>query len=184
MDNESPVEEWIARAQSGDEVAFRQLYDRHVERVHRLAWRMCRDEELARDLTQESFIRAFRSIGDFRGDAAFGSWLHRICVRTVLNGLRSRGRHRNGREPFTPELVGSDSPEPLAFALRERLREAVSALPDIYRSVLLLHDLEGWTHREIAEALEVEVGTSKARLSRARARLRDELGAELREEAG
>ncbi len=184
MENESPVEAWIARAQSGDEVAFRHLYDRHVHQVHRLAWRMCRDEELARDLTQESFIRAFASLGDFRGDAAFGSWLHRICVRTVLNGLRSRGRHRNGREPFTPELVGSDNPEPLAFAVRDRLQEAVAGLPDIYRTVLLLHDLEGWTHREIAEALEVEVGTSKARLSRARARLRGELGTELRESIG
>ena len=184
MDDDSTLNDWVARARAGEEVAFRHLYDACVGRVYRLAWRMCRDEELARDLTQESFIRAFGALDGFRGDARFSSWLHRIAVRTILNGLRRDERHQANRDDYSLELVPTNGSSPHGFALRDRLRSAVGTLPEIYRIVFLMHDLEGWTHREIAESLEVEVGTSKARLSRARARLREALGEDMLEYIG
>lgn len=168
--------ETIGRARTGDARAFRHLYDEHVDRVFRLAYRMCGEEDMARDMTQEAFIRAYERLDQFRGDAAFGTWLHSITVSVVLNGLRRRERHRRRERPLeaAPSLVGRETPraEP---DLRDRLKAAIEALPDIYRSVFVMHDLEGYNHAEIASALEVAEGTSKARLSRARARLRDML---------
>lgn len=181
MEADASVESWVARARAGEETAFRRLYDLHVERVHRLTWRICRDEELARDCTQECFIQAFRKLEEFRGDSRFSSWLHRIAVRAALGALRRTARHREGREALGEDTLPAAAPAALGFHLRDRVRGAVDALPEIYRTTLLLHDLEGWTHREIAELLEVEEGTSKARLSRARARLRAALGDELDE---
>jgi RNA polymerase sigma-70 factor (ECF subfamily) len=84
----------VAMAAAGDRMAARALYDRHVERVHRLAWRVCRDDELARELTQDVFIQVFRHLGRFRGEAAFTTWLHRVAVTTCLNALRRIDRHR------------------------------------------------------------------------------------------
>lgn len=176
----------LARARRGDESAFRQLYRSHVDRTFGLAYRITGDEELARDATQEAFVRAFGRLDEFRGDAAFSTWLHRITVRSALNLVRDRARHRNGRvaldeEALPEEIPGASSLRRPAFELRDRIREAVDALPEHYRVVLLMHDVEGFTHREIAERLEVREGTSKARLSRARARLRSVLDEELLE---
>lgn len=176
----------LARARRGDESAFRQLYRSHVDRTFGLAYRITGDEELARDATQEAFVRAFGCLDDFRGDAAFSTWLHRITVRSALNLVRDRARHRNGRVPLDEEALpegipGAPSLRRPAFELRDRIREAVDALPEHYRVVLVMHDVEGFTHREIAERLEVREGTSKARLSRARARLRSVLDEELLE---
>lgn len=168
--------ELIARARDGEPRAFRELYDGHVDRVYRLAFRMCGEEDMARDMTQDAFIRAYERLDQFRGDAAFSTWLHSITVSVVLNGIRKRDRHRRRERPLetTPDARAATTPrgEP---DLRERLKAAIEALPDIYRSVFVMHDLEGYNHAEIASALEVAEGTSKARLSRARARLRDAL---------
>ena len=173
----------IERTLDGDESAARRLYDENVERVYRLCYRMAGDEDLARELTQESFIRAFQRLHQFRGDAALSTWLHRITVTVALNGLRKRKRIR-GRELGLDEAPGEPVPARHRRAepdLRERLHAAIDGLPDIYRAVFVMHDVEGYTHGEIGAALDVATGTSKARLFRARRMLREEL-AEFAEE--
>ena len=166
----------IERALSGDAVAFRHLYDTHVDRVYRLAYRMCGDDDMARDMTQETFIRVHQRMGQFRGDSAFSTWLHSIAVSVTLNGLRKVKRIQSREEGLDESTPLAATPAPRAEPdLRERLNAAIAALPEIYRSVFVMHDLEGYNHMEIATALEVAEGTSKARLSRARARLRTAL---------
>jgi len=165
-------QELVERSRAGDQAAFRRLYDSHVDRIFRLTYRMAGDEEEARDYTQEAFIRAYRKLHQFRGDARFGTWMHSIAVSVTLNGIRKNKRTRDRETTLekAPQMAG----RPQAGAeTRSRLKEAIEALPELYRTVFLMHDLEGYSHREIATALDVAEGTSKARLSRARARLRD-----------
>lgn len=167
--------ECIARARLGDESAVRALYDTHVDRVYRLSYRLAGDDELARDFTQETFIRAFAKLDGFRGEAAFSTWLHRIATTVALNGLRKvkRFRHRETELEEAAEVVSRGrAAEP---DLKLRLRQAIDGLPVGYRTVFVMHDVEGYTHEEIAGALGVETGTSKAQLSRARAKLREAL---------
>lgn len=162
----------IARAVAGDRVAARALYDRHVERVHRLAWRVCRDDQLARELTQDVFIQVFRHLEGFRGEAAFTTWLHRVAVTTCLNAMRRLDRHR-GREASLEEAVGHAAPEDrVAPDLREALNRAIAELPDALRITVVMHELEGYSHAEIATACGVSEGTSRRRLFEARALLR------------
>lgn len=166
---------------AGDERAYRALYDENVDRIYRLTYRMAGEEELARDFTQETFLRAFDRLDQFRGDAAFSTWLHSIAVSVALNGLRKVDRHRKRErslEDAAPVPTKGRGAEP---DLKDRLHEAVDALPEMYRTVFLMHDLEGYRHKDIARALGVAVGTSKARLFRARARLREALGEEMQE---
>ncbi len=163
----------VRAARKGDAGAFRELYELHVDRVYALAYRFAGCPDLARDMTQEAFVRAWERLDQFRGDAAFGTWLHTITVSTSLNVRRRADRHlkRERELKDVPSLSGErERHTPL---LRDRIRAAIDQLPDIYRVVFLMHDLEGYSHGEIAETLEVAEGTSKARLSRARARLRD-----------
>lgn len=168
----------VARVLSGDPAAERELYDAHVDRVFRLAYRITGDDELARDVTQETFIRAFRQLDSFRGEAALSTWLHSITVSVALNGVR-RARRVALRETSLDELSAADlpatAPRRTEPDLRTRLHEAIAALPPGYRTVFLMHDVEGYTHQEIGAALGVEAGTSKAQLSRARAKLREAL---------
>lgn len=164
----------IERVLDGDEGAARELYDAHVDRVHRLAYRMAGDEDLAREFTQESFIRGFERLHQFRGDAALATWLHSITVSVTLNGLRKVKRTRN-REVELDGAAPGRTGTPVEPDLRQRLHRAVDGLPEIYRSVFVMHDVEGYTHDEIGHALDVATGTSKARLFRARRMLREEL---------
>lgn len=166
--------ELIARVRAGEPAAERALYDAHVDRVYRLAYRIAGDDELARDFTQETFIRAFERLDTFRGDARFSTWLHAITTSVSLNGLRKTKRFRSQISLEAADSVASTArnAEP---DLKMRLHAAIDALPDRYRAVVVLHDVEGYTHEEIAETLGVEVGTSKAQLSRARAKLRETL---------
>jgi RNA polymerase sigma-70 factor (ECF subfamily) len=167
----------IERVIGGDEAAARQLYDDHVDRVYRLCYRMAGDEDLAREFTQETFIRAFGRLDQFRGDSALSTWLYSITKSVTLNGLRKVKRTRN-REvemdevPALPVAARKSRAEP---DLKERLHAAIDRLPDIYRMVFVMHDVEGYTHAEIGSSLEVATGTSKARLHRARQMLQDEL---------
>lgn len=165
----------IERARNRDESALRALYEAHAERVHRLAYRMTGDEDWARDLTQEVFVRAFRKLDQFRGEASFGTWLHRVGVSTILNGRRRLGRHRDRERELDDATHRRVAGDGVDHHLRLRLERAVEALPDRYRAVVVMHDVEGFTHEEIAGTLGVAVGTSRARLSRARERLRAEL---------
>lgn len=165
----------VDRIRSGDRSAQRALYDAHVDRVYRLAYRMSGDETLARDFTQDAFVRAFSRLDGYRGDAAFSTWLHSVTTSVVLNGLRKVKRMRS-RELGLEAAHGIAHSVPQAEPdLKTRLAAAVNALPEAYKTVFLMHDVEGYTHREIAAALELKTGTSKARLSRARARLRMDL---------
>lgn len=162
----------VERARRGDPSAHRVLYETHVEKVYRLTYRLTGQAQLARELTQDAFVRAFAGIGGFRGDSAFASWLHAIAVSVTLNELRRRKRHRD-REASLDEasMVAKTTPmsDPL---LRKRLSEAIAALPEGCRTVFMMHDAEGFTHEEIATRLGITAGTSKAQLSRARAKLR------------
>ncbi|HSH45769.1 MAG TPA: RNA polymerase sigma factor [Longimicrobiales bacterium] len=171
----------VEQVLDGSEAAARQLYDAHVDQVYRLAYRMAGDEDLAREYTQETFIRAFDRLHQFRGDAKLSTWLHSITVSVTLNGLRKVKRTRTREVELDPGLAGrSHRSEP---GLADRLRTAIDGLPDIYRSVFVMHDVEGYTHEEIGETLDVATGTSKARLFRARRLLREELAPFAREYA-
>ena len=173
MDERNPIE----RVRAGDTRAERELYDSHVDRVYRLAYRLAGDDELARDFTQETFIRAFERLDRFRGEAAFATWLHSIATSVALNGLR-RVKRFHARESDLEEARevawGSRQAEP---DLKQRLARAIEALPSRSKMVFVMHGVEGFTHKEIAGAMGLEVGTSKAQLSRARAKLREALAA-------
>ena len=166
--------ELIARVLAGDRLAGRELYDAHAPRVYRLAYRLTGDAELAREFTQDTFVRAFQRLADFRGDAAFSTWIHRITITVVANAMRKVRRLRE-RETDLSDLDAAPTPSGsrrIDPDLRERLAKAIDGLPEIYRTTLIMHDLEGYTHTEIAGSLGVAEGTCKSRLSAARAQLR------------
>jgi RNA polymerase sigma-70 factor (ECF subfamily) len=168
--------ELIERVLNGDPVAERKLYEDHVDRVYRLAYRMAGDDDLAQEFTQETFIRAFSRLKDFRGDSAMSTWLHSIAVSVCLNGLRKSKRFRTREvdiEHAGGTLDGARTRDPM---LKQKLHRAIDALGERYKVVFLMHDVEGYTHEEIGEVLALPAGTSKARLSRARAKLRESLG--------
>ena len=167
----------IAGIRNGDPTAERALYDRHVDRIYRLAHRMTGDETLASDFTQDAFVRAFAQIGAFRGDASLATWLHAIAVNVILNGLKKLRRIRS-REEGVDELPDVQvAPREAEPDLKRRLHAAIAALPDGYRMVFVMHDVEGYTHEEIGTALGIQPGTSKAQLFRARGKLREALAA-------
>jgi RNA polymerase sigma-70 factor (ECF subfamily) len=171
--NESQL---IARIIAGDRLAGRALYDTHAPRVYSLAYRLSGDAEKAREVTQDTFIRAFSRLSQFRGDAAFSTWLHRIVVSVVSNSRRTDVRF--GREVALDEAqsIAVTAPESDPD-LKECIARAVERLSEAYRTTLIMHDIEGYTHAEIAEILGVPEGTSKSRLSAARAQMRQDLAA-------
>jgi RNA polymerase sigma-70 factor (ECF subfamily) len=169
----------VERACSGDPAATRDLYEANVDRVYRLTYRLAGDEELAREYTQDTFVRAFQRLEQFRGDAALSTWLHSIAVSVTFNGLRKVKRVRSrelAMEDMGPmDPVRASSPPRAEPDLKERLHGAIDDLPEMYRAVVIMHDVEGYTHEEIGGALGVAAGTSKARLFRARQMLREAL---------
>lgn len=165
----------VARILSGDAAAERALYDAHVDRVYRLAFRMTGDDDLAQDCTQETFIRAFGRLREWRGDAALGTWIHTIAVSVTLNGLRKAKRFREREAELDEAADVSHSVAEAEPDLKERMKRAIDALPERYRTVFVMHDVEGYTHEEIGAVLDAPTGTCKARLSRARAKLREAL---------
>lgn len=168
--------ELIERVLAGDSAAERALYDLHVDRVYRLAFRMAGgDADLAQDFTQEAFVRAFDRLHEFQRKSALGTWLHAITVSVSLNGLRKRSRHTKREADLEEASLVVTVHREAEPDLKTKLRQAIAALPDHYRSVFVLYDVEGYTHEEIGSALGVPVGTSKARLSRAREKLREAL---------
>lgn len=167
----------VARVLAGDPDAERELYDSHVDRVYRLVYRMVGDGELAADYTQDTFIRTFDRLATFRGESALSTWITAIAISVVYNGQRKVKRIQT-RE------VDIEHAEPVATTIRHadpdlkvKLQHAIDGLPEGYRTVFLMHDVEGFTHDQIGSALGIQEGTSKAQLSRARARLRHELAA-------
>jgi RNA polymerase sigma-70 factor (ECF subfamily) len=176
-DNRGRVSErqLVARVVDGDPAAQRELYDSHVDRVYRLAYRLAGEDELARDFTQLTFIRAFERIGDFRFESSLATWLHTIGVSIALNGLRKVKTARTREAPIeAASSIGTYTRE-AEPDLKARLSAAIDALSEKYRTVFLMHDVEGYTHEEIGAALGIPPGTSKTRLFQGRAKLREAL---------
>jgi RNA polymerase sigma-70 factor, ECF subfamily len=163
-------------AGKGDMDAFEQLYDRHNRRVYAVCLRMTQNVQEAEDLTQDVFIQLFRKIGSFRGESAFTTWLHRLAVNQVLMHFRKRSvkLEHTTAEGETPEQVvrGTENPKAMPVVDRIALDSALSKLPPGYRTVFILHDVEGHEHEEIAKILGIAVGTSKSQLHKARMKLR------------
>lgn len=166
----------VDRCLSGDPTAERALYDAHVERIYRLMHRMAGDADLAADFTQDTFIRAFERLGQYRGDSSLATWLHTIAVSVALNGMR-KVKRIHGRVDDIEETLIAVEPKGFTSDLKARLHSAVDALSEKLRPVFVMHDVEGYTHEEIAGTLGIPVGTSKARLFDARAKLRLALAA-------
>jgi RNA polymerase sigma-70 factor (ECF subfamily) len=159
-------------AASGDAQAFERLYRRHVNRVHSLVRRMLGED--AEEVTQEVLIRAWRKLDTFRGEASFGTWLHRLAINVALNYRTARGRLR---ERFLPESEEMELPgRPPSPAHGLDFEGAIAALSPGARKVFVLHDVEGYRHEEIANLLGISVGTSKSQLHYARMALRKALG--------
>jgi RNA polymerase sigma-70 factor (ECF subfamily) len=165
----------VAAAQ-GDVRAFEELYERHNRRVYSLCLRMTRNVAEAEDLAQEAFIQLSRKIGSFRGDSAFTTWLHRLTVNQVLMHFRKASvkREQTTEDGETPVQIvgGTENPNAMPVLDRIALDKALAGLPPGYRTVFVLHDVEGYDHEEIAKMLGVAVGTSKSQLHKARMKLR------------
>ncbi|MGQ0714572.1 MAG: RNA polymerase sigma factor [Gemmatimonadaceae bacterium] len=162
----------IERARRGDASAHRALYDTHVEQIYRVIHRLTGVEHLARELTQDTFVRAFQRIEAFREESAFGTWLHTIAVSVSLNELRRLKRERARSAPLEDADELAQSAPRSDPVLHAKVMKAVNELPEGCRAVFLMHDAEGYTHEEIGAALGVTAGTSKAQLARARGKLR------------
>jgi RNA polymerase sigma-70 factor (ECF subfamily) len=178
-DTETPQTSDYALAQAasqGEMTAFEQLYQRHNRRVYSLCLRMTQNVSEAEDLAQEVFIQLFRKIGSFRGESAFTTWLHRLTVNQVLMHFRKRSvkLEQTTEEGETPVqvVVGTSNPNQMPVVDRIALDKAIGQLPPGYRTVFVLHDVEGHEHEEIARMLGCSVGTSKSQLHKARMKLR------------
>ncbi len=169
--------ELAARCRRGEAGAFEELYKRHGRRVYTLAYRMTGSAADAEDLTQDVFLRAHRSLDSYRGEAALGSWLHRLTVNACLDYARGKHGRRQRATDTTADIEAVEAagrgPWRPGTALDPiDLERAVSQLPPSYRRAFLLHDVEGLEHHEIAEALGIAEGTSKSLVHKARMRLR------------
>jgi RNA polymerase sigma-70 factor, ECF subfamily len=178
---EDPKEqELIARAQSGDRAAFAALVRAHQDEVYTLARRLVGDPHMAADVAQDTLIRAWRALPNFRGDARLSTWLHRITVNTAWTHKDRLRRHPTAplEEYYQlPAPRDSDHPEVAGeiLELRGQLRAALDRLPEGQRQVVVMKDVHGWSHQEIADAMDISVTAAKVRLHRARARLAKDL---------
>ena len=170
----------IERAKSGDAEAFEVLYNLHKRRVYSLCLRMTANTAQAEDLTQEAFLQLFRKIGTFRGESAFSTWLHRMAVNVVLMHLRKKGlpvvsleETIETEEEAPRKELGAQDPVLAGSVDRLRLQRAVEDLPPGYRTIFVLHDVEGYEHNEIAGLVGCSIGNSKSQLHKARMKLRE-----------
>ncbi|WP_246048684.1 RNA polymerase sigma factor [Arenimonas terrae] len=167
----------VRAAGAGDMRAFEALYRKHSRRVYSVLWRLCGHEARAEDLVQEAFVRAWQALPGFRFESAFSTWLHRLAVNTALMEIRSRsGGEALETDDAALEFQATADSAGHRTALGLDLERAVATLPPRARAVLVLHDIEGWKHEEIAAELGMAVGSSKAQLHRARNLLRKRLG--------
>ncbi len=167
---------WVRLAQAGDSKAFERLYRAHVDKVYGLCLRMTSNASEAEDCTQEAFIQAWSKLDRFRGDSAFGTWVHRVAVNTVLGRMR-----KSRREQDRIRAVSDVVPTPQSIGDRGELRDlehAINELPSGARHVFVLHAVYGYSHGETGEMLGIAEGTSKAQLSRARRLLTQQLESE------
>ncbi|HMQ02952.1 MAG TPA: RNA polymerase sigma factor [Pyrinomonadaceae bacterium] len=163
-------------AADGSIPAFEILYQKYHRRTYGLTLRMTSSQTEAEDLTQEVFIQLFRKIGSFRGDSAFSTWLHRLTVNQVLMHFRRRSvkNERTSDDGEMPEqtVAGTANPRRMQVVDRIALKNAIAELPNGYRNVFVLHDIEGYEHEEVARMMKISVGTSKSQLHKARLKLR------------
>jgi len=172
--------EAIEKAKQGDAQAFEVLYNLHKRRVYSLCLRMTANAAEAEDLTQEAFLQLYRKIATFRGESAFSTWLHRLAVNVVLMRLRKKGlsvvplEETTETEEETPKKdLGAEDARLAASIDRLQLQRAIERLPPGYRSIFVLHDVEGYEHNEIAEIVGCSIGNSKSQLHKARLKLRE-----------
>jgi RNA polymerase sigma-70 factor (ECF subfamily) len=176
MVSETPISNeaaFIARAQAGDTRAFEALYRLHIDRVYGLCLRMTGNVSEAEDCAQEAFIQAWNKLSKFRGDSAFGTWMHRIAVNSVLGRIR-----KSKREQDRIQLVAETAPPPASIGDSGNLRDlsdAIEKLPEGARHVFVLNAVYGYSHEESGNMLGIAVGTSKAQLHRARRLLAQQL---------
>ncbi|MBS2020938.1 MAG: sigma-70 family RNA polymerase sigma factor [Deltaproteobacteria bacterium] len=187
--------ELVLRAQQGDATAFAQLVSRHQRQLYRLALRMTQSEADAQEILQETFLNAYQKLPNFRGEAQFSSWLYRIAANSALMRLRRKRRAPDALPTEPLELTGpkfnnegyfEEAPHSdwsqradeklMSGELGKAIDAAVKTLPDDYRTVFLLKDVDGLSNEEIADALELSVPAVKSRLHRARLALREQLG--------
>ena len=163
-------------AADGDLAAFEIIYQRYHRRTYALCLRMTNSQTEAEDLTQEVFIQLFRKVGSFRGDSAFSTWLHRLTVNQVLMYFRRRSvkNEKVSDDGEMPEQTvnGTANPNRMQVVDRIALKNAVALLPKGYKSVFMLHDVQGFEHEEVAKRLGISIGTSKSQLHKARLKLR------------
>ena len=172
--------ELIERAKQGDALAFQALYDKHKRRVYSLCLRMTANTAEAEDLTQEAFLQLYRKIATFRGESAFSTWLHRLSVNVVLMQLRKKSlpvvsleESTQGEEDTPKKDFGAEDLALAGSIDRLQLQKAVDDLPPGYRTIFVLHDIEGYEHNEIATLVGCSIGNSKSQLHKARMKLRD-----------
>ena len=184
--------EAIRRAQAGDAAAFEHLFQLHSRRVYALCLRMVGNPADAEDLAQEAFLQLFRKIATFRGESAFSTWLHRMTVNVVLMRLRKKSLPTDSlEESLEPDSensgpkrdVGAPDLRLSGVVDRVNLERSIEKLPPGYRTVFILHDVQGYEHNEIADIMGCSVGNSKSQLHKARTRLRELLHEEIREQA-
>src|SRR5881275_1909953 len=168
------VESDVALAARGDASAFERLYRTHVARIHSLTRRMLSSDE-ADEVTQDIFVRTWQKLGQFRGDSAFGTWLHRLAVNVVIEKRRSFAIQRE-RMSDDPAVLDLATVAPARADLTVDFEHAIEQLPAGAREIFVLHDVEGYKHREIAALLDITAGTSKRQLHRARMLMRKHLG--------
>jgi RNA polymerase sigma-70 factor (ECF subfamily) len=164
----------VALAAAGDASAFERLYRFHVTRIYSLTRRMLGSDQ-ADEVTQDIFVRTWQKLGTFRGDSAFSTWLHRLAVNVVIERRRGFAIQR-GRMSDDPFALDGVTVPPVRADLRLDFDRAIEELPPGAREILVLHDVEGYKHREIAELLDITTGTSKRQLHRARMLMRRLLG--------
>jgi RNA polymerase sigma-70 factor (ECF subfamily) len=191
MSTESTDKELVKRVQKGDKGAFDLLVLKYEHKIVNLVMRYVRDPELALDISQEAFIKAYRALPRFRGDSAFYTWLYRIAVNTAKNFLAAQrrrpmdieldlqdpeqyGLHAKLKETDTPEAVT------LSHELQETLERAIEALPDDLRTAIILRELDGMSYEEIAETMDCPVGTVRSRIFRARDAIGKKVGSLVR----
>ena len=193
LDDSRPAaeEQFIERLRRGDAAAFEQLVNERSGEIYGLLYRLTENSEEARDLTQETFLRAFQSIGHFRGDADLKTWIYRIAINQARNRWRWWRRRRrdstvsidstdvDGRPTLVTTLRANGSSDPeqatLAHERERALRTALGSVRRIYREAVVLRDIEGFSYEDIAATLEISIGTVKSRLARGRQELRRKL---------
>jgi RNA polymerase sigma-70 factor (ECF subfamily) len=176
----------VQRFLAGEEAAFERLVERYYQRIDRLAQQVVRHPMAAEDITQEVFLRAYRGLARFRGDASFYSWLYRITINLCLNYLRHREPRLSTAQDSAAAALATAADPSLVLEARERehlIRNAIDALPAHYRVAIILRDLEGLSYQEIADILGIPLGTVKSRINFGKGLLRNALRAFLETDA-